>query len=46
MYLLVLLPVVLLIGIVGILSLVYSDPDRVASHLSPYFELEDLNLWG
>ncbi len=46
MYLLVLLPLVILIGLVGILSLMYSDLDRVASHFSPYVELEELSLWG
>jgi hypothetical protein len=46
MFLIVLISFLLLISVVGILSLMYSDPDRVASHFSPYVELEELSYWG
>lgn len=39
MYLIVLIPFLLLISLVGILSLMYEDPDRVAGNFSAYFEL-------
>jgi hypothetical protein len=39
MYLIVLIPFLLLTSFVGILSLMYEDPDRVASNFSAYFEL-------
>ena len=40
MYLIVLISFLLLFSLVGILSLMYEDPDRVASSFSSYFELE------
>lgn len=39
MLLLVLLPLLMLISLVGIFSMVFEDPDRVASNFSPYVEI-------
>lgn len=39
MYLLILLPLFILASLAGILSLMFEDPDRVASNYSPYVEI-------
>ena len=39
MYLLILLPLFLLASLAGIFSLMFEDPDRVASNYSPYVEI-------
>lgn len=39
MYLLILLPLLMLTSFVGILSMMFEDPDRVASNYSPYVEI-------
>jgi hypothetical protein len=38
MYLIGLISFLMLTSVVGILSLMYADPDRVASYFSPYVE--------
>ena len=40
MYLLLLLPLLILVSALGVLSLTFQDPDRVASNYSPYVEIE------
>lgn len=39
MYLLILFPLFMLASLVGILSLMFEDPDRVASNYSTYVEV-------
>lgn len=39
MYLLVLLSLLLITSLVGVLSMIFEDPDRVASKYSPYVEI-------
>ncbi len=40
MHLLILFPLFMLASLVGIFSLMFEDPDRVASNYSPYVEIE------
>ncbi len=39
MLLIVLIPLLMLTTLVGIFSMMYEDPDRVASNFSPYVEI-------
>lgn len=39
MLLLILLPLLMLTSLVGIFSMLFEDPDRVASNFSPYVEI-------
>lgn len=41
MILFILLPLIILVSAVGIFSLSFQDPDRVASNYSPYAEIEN-----
>jgi hypothetical protein len=39
MILFILLPLLMLVSAVGVFSLTFEDPDRVASNYSPYVEI-------
>jgi len=39
MFLIILIPIILLIGLIGVVSMMFEDPDRVASKYSPYVDI-------
>lgn len=41
MFLVILVPIILFIGLVGVLSMMFEDPDRVASKYSPFVDIND-----
>lgn len=41
MFLVILVPIILLVGFIGILSMMFDDPDRVASKYSPFVDINN-----